>query len=101
MKYTVTTTQSPAAYGILARLAVGEEIHAALKSLARARAVPSASLWGLGAVSDVTLALYDPVARTYRETRLTEDLEIATMSGNIAWLDDEPIVHLHGVVSRA
>ena len=44
---------------------------------------------------------YDPVSRVYRETRMTEDLEVATMTGNIAWVGDEPIVHLHGVVSRA
>jgi uncharacterized protein len=101
MRYTIVTAPNGSPGGLIARLAVGDEIHAALKALARERAIPSASLTGLGAVSDVTLALFDPVARVYRETRLVEDLEIATMTGNIAWVGDEPMVHIHGVVSRA
>src|SRR6267142_4714165 len=101
MKYRITTTKSSECYGIIARLYAGEEIHASLKALARERAIPSAALTGLGAVSDVTLAFYDPARRVYLETRLTEDLEVATMTGNIAWAGDEPMIHLHGVVSRA
>lgn len=101
MEYRITTGQGQGSYGLIARLAPGEEIHAALKALARAREIPSASLSGLGAVNDVTLALYDPVRRAYVETRLVEDLEVSTMTGNIAWLGEEPIIHVHGVVSRA
>jgi predicted DNA-binding protein with PD1-like motif len=101
MKYRITTTQIMESYGIIARLAAGEEIHTTLKALARERAIPSAALTGLGAVNDVTLAFFDPAKRVYREMRLIEDLEVATMTGNIAWAGDEPIIHLHGVVSRA
>ena len=87
--------------GILVKLVPGEEILTCLKALARRLDIPSAFVTGLGAVNDVTLALYDPAARRYYETRLLEDLEVATMTGNLSWLGDEPIVHLHGVVSRA
>jgi predicted DNA-binding protein with PD1-like motif len=100
MKYRITTTRSTESYGIVARLAAGEEIHTVLKAIARERAIPSAALTGLGAVNDVTLAFFDPAQRVYREMRLIEDLEVATMTGNIAWVGDEPIIHLHGVVSR-
>ena len=101
MKYRITTTKNVECYGIIARLFAGEEIHETLKALARERGIPSAALTGLGAVSDVTLAFWDQTRRAYLETRLTEDLEVATMTGNIAWLGGEPMIHLHGVVSRA
>lgn len=101
MRHTVAANRGQAARGIIARLAVGEELLSSLKTLARQEALPSASLTGLGAVNDITLAIYDPAARVYRETRFTEDLELATLTGNIAWLGDEPVVHAHGVVSRA
>jgi len=100
MQYEVTNVQL-GAEGLFVRLYPGEEIHASLKTLARERQIPSASLTGLGAVNEIVLALYDPAARAYRETRLAEDLEIATMTGNLSWLGDEPILHVHGVVSRA
>ncbi len=86
---------------VLARLVVGEEVITSLKALARTERIPAASLTGLGAVDDVTLALYHPVRKEYITTRLTEELEVATMTGNIAWVGDEPVVHVHGVVSRA
>ena len=86
---------------IIARLAVGEEILDAVRTLARSQALPGAAITGIGAVNDVTLALFDPGPRVYRETRFVEDLEVVSMTGNLAWLGEDPIVHLHGVVSRA
>jgi len=86
---------------ILARLHVGEEIIGQLKTIARETAIGGAAVTGLGAVREATLALYDPAARRYIETRLEEDLEIASMVGNISWLGDDPIAHVHGVLSRA
>ena len=86
---------------ILARLAIGEEIPDAVRTPARSQALPGAAITGIGAVNDVTLALFDPARRAYRETRLVEDLEVVSMTGNLAWLGEDPIVHLHGVVSRA
>jgi len=101
MEFHRTTLQSEGTQAILVKLAPGEEILESLKALARRLEIPSASVTGLGAVNDVTLALYDPAAKSYVETRLEEDLEVATMTGNISWLGADPVVHLHGVVSRA
>ena len=101
MEYQRTALSSQPSQAILVKLTPGEEILGSLKTLARRLQIPSACLTGLGAVNDVTLALYDPAARSYVETRLIEDLEVATMTGNISWLEDDPVVHLHGVVSRA
>jgi len=85
---------------ILVRIYPGEEIISQLKAVAREERIPGAALTGLGAVREATLALYDPAERRYVETRFEEDLEIASMTGNLAWLGDEPIPHVHGVLSR-
>ncbi len=88
---------------IVARLAMGEEIIESLRRLARTERIPSGSLAGLGAVRDVTLALYDLPSRSYKTRRFTEDLELVSMTGNLSWLgggDGEPVIHAHGVVSR-
>lgn len=94
------TTADGASLSILARLEIGDEIIASVRELARTEAIPSAFISGLGAVNDITLAFYDTMTRTYEETRLTQELEVVSMTGNIAWLGEEPVVHLHGVVSR-
>ncbi len=85
---------------MIARLAIGEEILASLKDLARAEEIPWAWIQGIGAIDDLTLALYDPAERRYRESVFRENLEVVSMSGNIAWLGDDPVVHAHGVFSR-
>lgn len=85
---------------IIARLHRDDEIIGSLETLARAESIPAATFTGLGAVSEITLALYDTRERVYKETALREMLEIASMTGNISWLGDDPVIHAHGVVSR-
>jgi predicted DNA-binding protein with PD1-like motif len=86
---------------ILARLHTGDEIMGSIKDLARRESIPSGSLVGLGALSEVTLALYDLGARKYVSTRLEEEVELVSMTGNVSWFEGEPVIHAHAVVSRA
>ena len=85
---------------ILLRLVPGEEIHHCLKTLARGQSIPSATLTGLGAVGEITLAWWDLAQRAYLPLVLIENLEIVSMTGNLAWSDGEPMAHIHAVVSR-
>lgn len=100
MQYARMTAPEGSSRSILARLEIGDEVIASMRELARIEAIPSAFITGLGAVNDITLAFYDTVTRSYVETRLAEELEVVSMTGNIAWLGEDPVVHLHGVVSR-
>ena len=100
MRYERITLSDGSTGRILARLDPGDEILTSVKDLARREAIPSGFVSGLGAVEGITLAFYDRSKRVYEETRLEEELEVVSMTGNIAWIGDEPIVHLHGVVSR-
>lgn len=86
---------------ILARLETGEEIMETMKELARRESIPSGSLVGLGALSEVTLALYDLATKEYISTRLKEEVELVSMTGDVSWFEGEPAIHAHGVVSRA
>lgn len=88
---------------IIARLAIGEEVIESLRQLARKERIPSGALTGLGAVGDITLALYDMESRSYKSRHFHEELELISMTGNLSWLgegDEEPVIHAHGVVSR-
>ena len=100
MDYRRFQAGGPARGHILVRLGIGDEVVGSLRTLAKKEELPAAAVTGLGAVSEVTLAFYDRMGSSYIETRLNEELEVTSMTGNISWLGDEPVVHLHGVVSR-
>jgi hypothetical protein len=81
------------------RLAIGEEIIATLARFVRERKVRSGRLHGIGAVKDTTLGCFDLARRRYRKRTFREDHELVTMSGNIAWLGREPVLHVHALLA--
>jgi uncharacterized protein len=79
----------------LLRLERGEEILDSVRAFVRREGVPGASVTGLGAVDDVTVAFYDLDAKTYRNYRHRGLIEILNLTGNIAWRGTDPVVHIH------
>ncbi len=79
------------------RLDKNEEIITALQQYVKTRNIKGGTIQGIGSLSQVELALYD--GNEYKTIRLEKMLELSSSMGNIAWLDDSPIIHLHCVVS--
>jgi predicted DNA-binding protein with PD1-like motif len=44
----------------------------------------------------MTLSYYNLSEKKYEDTIIEEDLEITSVIGNIAWLDETAIIHAHG-----
>ena len=78
----------------------GEDCLEILKSLAKER--DKSFLFSIiGACSLVELSYYDLKNRKYFRKEFTEEnMEILNVNGNVAWSEDEPIVHAHGVFSN-
>ena len=78
----------------------GEDCLEILKSLAKER--DKSFLFSIiGACSLVELSYYDLKNRKYFSKEFTEEnMEILNVNGNVAWSEDEPIVHAHGVFSN-
>lgn len=55
---------------------------------------------GLGALSYVQLGWYELPTKTYYYDEVKEDVEVASLVGNIAMRDGKPAIHAHIVVSR-
>lgn len=55
---------------------------------------------GLGACSEVMLAYYDLERKEYLDHHKKEDLEIVSLTGNIAKMDEKIVIHVHGSVSN-
>lgn len=79
----------------------GDEVMTTLKDWCREQGVTGAHFTAIGALSDVTLGWFDWQAKTYREIPLEEQVEVLTLSGDVALQDDQPAVHAHIVVGRS
>ncbi|MDO8633384.1 MAG: DNA-binding protein [Candidatus Wildermuthbacteria bacterium] len=77
----------------------GEEVVAELKKFCAEHTIEAASFSVIGAANEVELAWYDVHAKKYTIELLKEDLEITTVTGDIAKLKGETVVHMHGLFS--
>ena len=86
------------------RLAVifgtGEEMTRGLADLAKTRSIPGAYFTGIGALRAAMLGFFDVTLREYRRFGIDEQVEVLSLTGNIADEDGEPRIHAHIVVGR-
>lgn len=79
----------------------GDEVLAGLKQFAKDHKPRSAHFTAIGAFRDAVLAYFDWDSKQYQDIPVTEQVEVLTLAGDIAWkADGEPVVHAHVVVGR-
>jgi uncharacterized protein len=74
---------------------INESIHQCLKDFALREKIPSAFIWGLGALKDAELGFYHLHKKDYDRKLFKEEAELISLTGNISWHNNEPIVHIH------
>jgi uncharacterized protein len=84
-------------YNYLVRLQRGEQLVSSLNELAEKENLDGAWLQAVGGAEKLTLGFYDLEAQEYRWQDFEELVEIASLSGNLAWVEGKPYWHLHGV----
>ncbi|CAN5135328.1 hypothetical protein BH11PAT1_BH11PAT1_7810 [soil metagenome] len=80
----------------LLRFDRGESVWEKLTEFVVEKKVASGIFSAIGACQEVTLSFYDLVKKEYRDTLVSEDLEILTITGNIAQMNQTAIIHAHG-----
>lgn len=76
----------------------GEELMSALLDYTEESNLTGAWLKsGLGGAENVVLSFYDLDKKEYIDKTFDEPLEILSLQGNLAWVDDKPFWHVHGV----
>lgn len=80
--------------GYLMVLHPGDDVIASIERLATEERVPSASITGIGFMRDITFGFYDFAKKDF-SPKTFHDMEIAGMTGSVAWKDGKPSVHLH------
>jgi predicted DNA-binding protein with PD1-like motif len=100
---TLAAAETPTRYvktptGYLMVLRRGDDVIASIEKLAESEKIPSASLTGIGFLSDVTFGFYD-FAKKQFDPKPFKDVEMAGMTGSLAWKDGKPSVHAHATVA--
>lgn len=91
-RYTKTPT------GYLMVLRRGDNVLERLEALAAEENIPSASLMGIGFFREVTFGFYDFEKKEFSPQSF-RDVEVAGMTGSIAWKDGSPSIHAHATVA--
>ena len=90
----VRYTKIPSGYLMVLR--EGDDAFANLEALMVAEQIPSATLVGLGFAGKATFGFFDLDKKQY-EPREFKNLELARITGMLAWKTDKPSVHAHAV----
>ncbi|RXS98112.1 DUF296 domain-containing protein [Silvibacterium dinghuense] len=76
----------------------GDEAFSGLVAFAKQYHVTSAHFTAIGAISGARLGWFDQAKKMYRITPYTGQMEVASMSGDIAIYQGRPAVHAHAVL---
>lgn len=82
-------------------LETGEEAMGCLQEVARREKLSAAQITGIGAFREAVISYFDWDAKDYREIPVDEQVEVASLLGDIG-LDEEdaPALHVHLVLGR-
>lgn len=83
------------------KLERGERVVEKLTRFVRDNNLRGGWVLGLGGLAWAEIGFYDLDAQEYSWSKIEETLELANLTGNIAWDGDEPALHLHATVSDA
>jgi uncharacterized protein len=83
-------------------LETGDEVMAVLRDFAGQENLSAASFSAIGAFREATLAYFDWDEKTYRPIPVREQVEVASLNGDVALAPDgSPAVHVHAVLGRS
>jgi predicted DNA-binding protein with PD1-like motif len=86
-------------YNWLVRLEKGERLVERLRGLVVAEHIKGGWVSSVGAATRAELGYYHLDKQQYEWKKFQQTLEIVSLQGNIAWHEDKPFLHLHGVFS--
>jgi predicted DNA-binding protein with PD1-like motif len=81
-------------------LKTGDEVMACLTDFVTRERITAAQVSAIGALSDAELQYFDWDAKDYRKIPVTEQVEVASLLGDVAEADGKPALHLHIVIGR-
>jgi len=85
--------------GFVIKLSRGEKVMESLTEFCKTRGLQGGFLQGIGAVRNTEMGYYDLEKREYFFKSYPGDMEVISMTGNIALVDEAPFLHVHLTLS--
>lgn len=85
---------------LVGRIMPGEDVTEAVTAMIKEHNIKSGLVNIIGALKRFTIGYFDLETKDYNFKTYEENVELVSCMGNIAWEDDEPVVHLHFIVAR-
>jgi uncharacterized protein len=87
---------------IVVILETGDAVKASLAAVAKKEKISAASFQAIGAFSDATIRYFEWDRKKYKPIDVKEQVEVATLIGDIALdKDDKPMLHVHVVLGKS
>ncbi len=77
------------------RIFKGEKIAESIINFCKECKINSGAFYGIGALNQVELMVYQANQKGYTTKAFKEDMEVLSIIGNVAFLDDKHVVHAH------
>lgn len=84
--------------GYLMVLREGDNVISSLENLIKEKQIPSGNFTGIGFAGEVTFGFFDFTTKKFNQ-RTFYKVEMANLTGSIAWNDDKPSLHIHGIAT--
>lgn len=85
--------------GYVIRLNKGEKIVETLTSFCERESIHSGVFHGIGATQNPEIGYYHLDKKEYEWRQIEKMLEIVSLTGNVALVDNKPFLHIHTVLS--
>jgi predicted DNA-binding protein with PD1-like motif len=82
--------------GYLVVLRQGDTVFSQLEKIAEKEKIPAANFTGMGFLSDIKFGFFNQATKDYDPKEFT-NVELASLTGSIAWEKGKVSLHLHGV----
>jgi uncharacterized protein len=79
----------------------GDELISSLQRFAEANGLGGSHLSGIGAFSGLTLGYFERERKDYKQILVDEQVEVLSLTGDIALQDGRPKLHVHVVIGKA
>jgi uncharacterized protein len=84
--------------GYLMVLREGDNVFSQIEEMAKKEKIPSANFMGMGFAGTVTFGFYDFNKKQF-DPKEFSTVEMGSVTGSIAWNEDKPSLHVHGVAT--
>ena len=79
----------------------GDEVIETLRRFANEQRLLASHFTAIGALSDVVIGFFDPAKKQYKKIPIREQVEVLSLTGDIAFEGDVPKIHAHIVVGKS